>query len=422
MRFDSRSPLCWFAAKCRSWVAGLFIALAVVFSANAQEITIGVLAHRGEEVANARWAQTARYLEYELDSYQFKLLPLSLEGVSASLENGDLDFLLTNPGHYIAIADRFRLTRIASLKTDRYGKPITGNRFGAVIFTRAAADNIKTISDLKGKTFAAVSPDAFGGFLAAASTFQHNGIDPYSELKAIKYMGFPQDEIVEAVMRGEEDSGTVRTGIIESMISDGRISAADVKILNPQTIDGFELLLSTQLFPEWTFTAASNASPLLKKTVARALFSMDENSAAAVAGRYGGWGTPMFNGNVRQLMAQRISGPGKTRWSAEQLTAAIAALLASIVAGYYLLNGALRSVLARRKQSETEAEFLRLTPRENQVLGHVISGKTSKEVARELEISPKTVEFHRKNLMKKLKAENLADLVRIAIDRQNARV
>ena len=63
-------------------------------------------------------------------------------------------------------------------------------------------------------------------------------------------------------------------------------------------------------------------------------------------------------------------------------------------------------------------QFLRLTPRENEVLIHVVAGKTNKEVARELDISPKTVEFHRKHLMKKLGADNLADLVRIAVERE----
>jgi len=73
-----------------------------------------------------------------------------------------------------------------------------------------------------------------------------------------------------------------------------------------------------------------------------------------------------------------------------------------------------------KKDMSHETEFQRLTPRENQVLGHVVSGKTNKEIARELNISPKTVEFHRKHMMKKLQAESIADLVRIAVERENS--
>jgi len=53
-----------------------------------------------------------------------------------------------------------------------------------------------------------------------------------------------------------------------------------------------------------------------------------------------------------------------------------------------------------------------LTRRERAVLARVVGGDTSKEIGRELGISPRTVEFHRANIMKKFGAKNLADLVR----------
>jgi len=53
-----------------------------------------------------------------------------------------------------------------------------------------------------------------------------------------------------------------------------------------------------------------------------------------------------------------------------------------------------------------------LTPRELQILTRIAAGHSSKEVARALDISPRTVEFHRSNLRKKFGARNTADLVR----------
>ncbi|MGZ3386643.1 MAG: LuxR C-terminal-related transcriptional regulator, partial [Isosphaeraceae bacterium] len=53
-----------------------------------------------------------------------------------------------------------------------------------------------------------------------------------------------------------------------------------------------------------------------------------------------------------------------------------------------------------------------LTPRERLVLAEILMGLSSKEVARSLEISPRTVEFHRANLLKKYGAKNTAELVR----------
>lgn len=53
-----------------------------------------------------------------------------------------------------------------------------------------------------------------------------------------------------------------------------------------------------------------------------------------------------------------------------------------------------------------------LTPRERVTLAQIVRGASSKEAARMLGISPRTVEFHRANVMRKLGARNTADLVR----------
>ncbi len=53
-----------------------------------------------------------------------------------------------------------------------------------------------------------------------------------------------------------------------------------------------------------------------------------------------------------------------------------------------------------------------LTPRERVALAQIVRGASSKEAARTLGISPRTVEFHRANVMRKLGARNTADLVR----------
>ncbi len=56
-----------------------------------------------------------------------------------------------------------------------------------------------------------------------------------------------------------------------------------------------------------------------------------------------------------------------------------------------------------------------LTPREHDVLNHITGGSSNKEIARELAISPRTVEVHRARIMDKLSARNAADLVRIVL-------
>ena len=56
-----------------------------------------------------------------------------------------------------------------------------------------------------------------------------------------------------------------------------------------------------------------------------------------------------------------------------------------------------------------------LTPRERDVLELLVSGKPNKIIAHELGISPRTVEIHRANLMKRMQAGSLSHLVRLAL-------
>jgi len=87
-----------------------------------------------------------------------------------------------------------------------------------------------------------------------------------------------------------------------------------------------------------------------------------------------------------------------------------------------MLN-ALRVALARgadqREQIEERkiiAERLsRLSTRERQVLNGLVAGQANKVVALELGISPRTVEVYRANLMTKMRAASLSELVRMAI-------
>ena len=71
----------------------------------------------------------------------------------------------------------------------------------------------------------------------------------------------------------------------------------------------------------------------------------------------------------------------------------------------------------RKDRSESESPFQVLTEREREILRLLTEGKSSKGIATELSVSPKTIETHRANIMRKLDIHNIADLVRYAISR-----
>jgi two-component system response regulator FixJ len=65
--------------------------------------------------------------------------------------------------------------------------------------------------------------------------------------------------------------------------------------------------------------------------------------------------------------------------------------------------------------STIRARLEELTDRERQVLSGVVAGLANKTIAYDLNISPRTVEVHRANVMAKMKAKSLPELVRMAL-------
>ncbi len=67
---------------------------------------------------------------------------------------------------------------------------------------------------------------------------------------------------------------------------------------------------------------------------------------------------------------------------------------------------------SKRKKGSLESKWQRLTPREREVMTHVVAGRRNKQVAIDLGITEKTVKVHRARVMQKFEVRSLADLVR----------
>ena len=89
----------------------------------------------------------------------------------------------------------------------------------------------------------------------------------------------------------------------------------------------------------------------------------------------------------------------------------------------HLLVASVRAALRRREdqtkrgaeRAEIEHRISGLSPREKDVLAGLIQGRANKQIAFDLGISPRTVEIYRANLMYKMQADSLSDLVRMAL-------
>jgi DNA-binding NarL/FixJ family response regulator len=80
----------------------------------------------------------------------------------------------------------------------------------------------------------------------------------------------------------------------------------------------------------------------------------------------------------------------------------------------FLADDFTEDVLGAYRNQEANP-FKGLTKREKQILTLVVDGLTSKDMARKLNLSPRTVDHHRSNLLKKFKMKNSVDLVNYAV-------
>jgi DNA-binding NarL/FixJ family response regulator len=82
----------------------------------------------------------------------------------------------------------------------------------------------------------------------------------------------------------------------------------------------------------------------------------------------------------------------------------------TVVAGGIYYSAALARQLAQPAQQDNQ-----LTSREQQVLQHIANGESNKQIARELDLSVRTVETHRLNIKRKLGIEGQAELIKFAV-------
>jgi two-component system sensor histidine kinase TtrS len=390
---------------------------------------VGVLAFRGTNAAKLRWQPLVDYLSHSIKGWHFEFVPVTLPSTPHQIETRGIDFLVTNPGHYVELQEKYGLSTLATRerRTENTGSGVL--EFGTAIITRKDS-NIRSLADIKDKTIAAVSPDAFGGYQIAWHEFMHQNIDPLKDLKSIQFMGFPQDAIITAVDKGLVEVGIVRSGLLELLAKEGKLDIASFRVVQSNNQIDHPHMVSSQLYPEWPFASLPATNKQLRESVLIALLATQNPEIAQTFKLRDLWSTPLTYGAVRNLVnaykAHNVAtANGKT--SSDQswiATLLIALLVLALITAYLQITRRRRRVNNHRKPDsdivhdpvadEFLSRFACLTKREREILCLICCGSSSKVIAYELGISVKTVEYHRANLLKKTQAGTTPQLVQIA--------
>lgn len=227
--------------------------------------------------------------------------------LNQAISRNKFQFCLTNPASSVENQIRYQTQPLATLINKRQGQGYA--KFGSVIFTRADREDINELTDLKKKTFIGVDELGFGGWRVAWRELLRNKINPYVDFKELRFAGGVQQKVVYSVRDGSVDAGSIRTDMLERMSASGKINLADFKVIGNKKTEGFPFFHSTELYPEWLFSAVGKVDDKLKTQVVAALFSITAESLAARKGKYVGWISPLDYSSVDDLLQELNVGP-----------------------------------------------------------------------------------------------------------------
>jgi FixJ family two-component response regulator len=118
-----------------------------------------------------------------------------------------------------------------------------------------------------------------------------------------------------------------------------------------------------------------------------------------------------------------LTGQGDVPKSVRAMKAGAVDFLTKPVDAPILLDAVSRAIerdeenrVVRARRLDARIRHGRLTPREREVFTHLISGQLNKQVGYDLGISERTTKIHRRQVLEKMEADSIADLVRMAAD------
>nr|MBL8411607.1 PhnD/SsuA/transferrin family substrate-binding protein [Dechloromonas sp.] len=347
----------------RRLICCLLILAAPLASAD-DVLRLGVFAYRPSQLLMQQWQPLADYLGKSIKGHRVELRVLDEDELARALQNNELDFLLTNPTHFIQLREKSAMIGVvATLSRNEAGIPASA--LGGVIIRRAERTDIRQLSDLPGKKIVSPGPHYLGSYVAQGEELARRQID-IRELD-ISFLGQPQDLVVEAVLDGRADVGFIRTGLLESMIREGKLAPDRIEAINIQPLSGFPYVSSTRLYPEWPFLAMPHVPLPVARQATVALLALTPEHAAAKAAGIQGFSIPADYSPVENAMrdlrlAPFASAPKFTwedvweRYHNQLLASGLAALAIAFLALRLSLSN--RNLALARHESEMYAHSL----------------------------------------------------------------
>lgn len=280
--------------------SAVFLCLTASVASHASTVRVGLLAWLDTTEAESHWAPLMSHLQQKLPEHQIVAKHMNLAHMSDAIARGELDFVVTNPGHYVTLEAQHGITRIATQVAPRGSDP--AHVVGAAVVVLAQRHDLQTLTDLKDRTLAAVSPDAFGGYQVVWAELKRQGLDPEKGRVRPLFTGFPMLWVLHAVDAGEADAGVIRGCLLEQMERLGQIPPGKYRVLSPKHANA-DCRLTSDTYPGWAFAATRGTPPALAREVLLALFSLPNSKDIDT------WSVPADYHPVHAMLRELEIGP-----------------------------------------------------------------------------------------------------------------
>ena len=239
---------------------------------------------------------------------------------------------------------------LATMVSDRLPNP--NEAYGTLFITRKDSP-INNISDMQGHSLVANLKGGFYGHQIGLGELVKQGYDPYTFFSSVHYVGRDLKKVVDAVLKGKADVGSVSSCFLEDTYpKDGEVWKNLKGIgLKP---NGTGCLASTDLYPNWSVSTMPTADPAVARKAAEALLAMPKAEGGM------GWSIATDSTKTDELFKDLQIGPFgflKDWFSKEFRTRYAGWLLLGIglFASSLLLSFILGQIVRKRTRSLTES-------------------------------------------------------------------
>ncbi|MFV2055359.1 MAG: phosphate/phosphite/phosphonate ABC transporter substrate-binding protein [Thiohalomonadales bacterium] len=254
-------------------------------------VYFGVQAPRGEANAISRWSEFGRYLQTKIGK-SVSIVPLKPNKTVSKMQSGEIDFMLSNPTLAAVMVKKGESLPIATMNRK------SGHQLAGVIISKKGS-GITKAKDLIGKRVMGFKfRKSAAAYIFQVKHLMDQGIDPHKDFKEF-VQASKQDRIIDAVKDGSIDAGFIKSGLLEAVAAEGKISLDDFIIVD-QKHDDFPLLHTTELYPSWTVTAGKHVDVSMVKEIKSALLDVHFNKMVTKASKIMGFIEPE---NMDSLLA-----------------------------------------------------------------------------------------------------------------------